>query len=96
MLLIFKTKTSIFLSTQPQLNTSVYPIIKICLFATPKRRKSKDLDLLTNPRKSFIFQGFSLMYFSQQDHRLHMKLLGYFEKLYKIIESSFSLSGSSE
>ena len=53
-----KKKCQYFLSTRPNSNTSIYQTIKISIFAAPKRRKSEDLDLLPNPRKSLIFQAF--------------------------------------
>ena len=66
---------SIFLSIQPQINTSVYPTIKIHLFAASKTRKirgpgftSKSSD---KPYISSIFT-LSIMYFSQQNHALNM------------------------
>ena len=66
---------SIFLSTQPQINTSVYSTIKICLFAAPKTQKIRGPGFTSkSSEKPYISSIFtlSIMYFSQQNHALHM------------------------
>ena len=66
---------SILLYTQPQINTSIYPTIKICLFATPQTQKIRGPGFTSKPSENpYISSIFTLliMYFSQQNHRLHM------------------------
>lgn len=66
---------SIFLSTQPQINTSVYPTIKISLFAAPKTQKIRGPGFTSkSSEKPYISSIFtlSIMYFSQQNHALNM------------------------
>ena len=66
---------SIFLSTQPQINTSVYSTIKICLFAAPKTQKIRGPGFTSkSSEKPYISSIFtlSIMYFSQQNHALNM------------------------
>ena len=65
---------SIFLSTQPQINTSVYSTIKICLFAAPKTQKIRGPGFTSkSSEKPYISSIFtlSIMYFSQQNHALN-------------------------
>ena len=67
-----------FLSTQPQINTSVYSTIKISLFAVPKTQKNRGPGFTSKsserPYISSIFT-LSIMYFSQQNHALNMNYI---------------------
>ena len=64
-----------FLSTQPQINTSVYSTIKISLFAVPKTQKNRGPGFTSKsserPYISSIFT-LSIMCFSQQTYALNM------------------------
>lgn len=51
---------SIFLSTQPQINTSVYSTIKICLFAAPKTQKIRGLGFTSKSSKKPYFKPYLL------------------------------------
>lgn len=66
---------SIFLSTQPQINTSVYPTIRIHLFAASKTQKIRGPEFVSkSSEKPYISSIFtlSIMYFSQQNHALNV------------------------
>ena len=64
-----------FLSIQPQINTSIYSTMKFCLFAAPKTQKIRGPGFTSkSSEKPYISSIFtlSIMYFSQQNHALHM------------------------
>lgn len=50
---------SIFLSTHPQINTSIYPTIKFSLSAAPKTQKIRGPGFTSKSSESLIFQAFS-------------------------------------
>lgn len=63
------------MSTQPQINTSIYPAIRISVFAAPKTQKIRGPRFTSkSSEKPYISSIFtlSIMYFSQQNHALHM------------------------
>jgi len=66
---------SIFLSTQPQINTSIYPTIRISVFAAPKTQKIRGPRFISKSSEISLFQAFFtllLVCFSQQNHALNM------------------------
>ena len=80
-------RTSISLSTQPQINTFIYPTIKTSLFAIPKTKKFRgSRSTSKSSEKPYISSIFtlSIMYFSQQNHALNM------HRLRKLIHSPHS------
>ena len=64
-----------FLSTQPQINTSVYPTIKISLFAAPKTQKIRGPGFTSKSSEKPYFSSIfmlSIMCLSQHYHALNV------------------------
>lgn len=53
---------SIFLFTQPQINTSIYPTIKICHFVAPKTQKIRGLGFTSKSSKKPYFKPYHLSF----------------------------------
>ena len=71
-----------FLSTQPKINTSIYPTIKISVFAAPKTQKIRGPRFMSKSSETPLFQSFFtllLMCFSQQNHALNMARYVHFD-----------------